>query len=111
MLPRIRELGLASYVLGASTPFYNKLCVIMWRRHGDVRGVITLLREMMYVGLSFDQDTLDLVHEMETALDALGQDGSRPFSRVLATMPDYSLDVQSQLAKLANKVEAAVQSR
>lgn len=111
MLPRIRELGLASYVLGASTPFYNELCAILWRRHGDVRGVIALLREMMYVGLRFDQDTLDLVHEMETALDALGQDDSRPFSKVLATMPDYSLDVQSQLAKLANKVEAAVQLR
>ncbi|ROT37796.1 hypothetical protein SODALDRAFT_333552 [Sodiomyces alkalinus F11] len=111
MLPRIRELGLASYVLGASTPFYNELCAIMWRRHGDVRGVIALLREMMYVGLSFDQDTLDLVHEMETALDAMGQDGARPFSKVLATMPDYSIDVQSQLAKLANKVEAAVRLR
>lgn len=109
VLPRIRELGLASYVLGASTAFYNELCAIMWRRHGDVRGVLKLLQEMKYVGLSFDKTTLKLVHEMETALDLMGShDASRPFSKVLATMPDYGVDVQGHLGKIANQVEASV---
>ncbi|KXJ89294.1 hypothetical protein Micbo1qcDRAFT_165352, partial [Microdochium bolleyi] len=48
LLPRIKELGLESYVLGISTPFYNELLDIYWRRRGDLSGMLALLEEMRH---------------------------------------------------------------
>jgi hypothetical protein len=108
VLPRIRELGMASYVLGASTPFYNELAAITWRRHGDVRGVMSLLQEMLFAGLTPDSQTLSLVHEIEERLDAMSDGKEGPFAKLLSTMPEHDFDVRSQLGHLANRLEPAV---
>ncbi|KAM0324641.1 hypothetical protein ACHAQA_008032 [Verticillium albo-atrum] len=108
LLPRIRECGFASYVLGATTGFFNELATIHWRRRGDVRGVISLLQEMQHAGLSFDQRTLKLVQTIEASLDNMGADTQGPFTRALSTMPDYSFDVRAQLTSLVNKIAPAV---
>ena len=42
LLPRIKELGLESFVLGVSTPFYNELLEIYWKRRGDLLGMMGL---------------------------------------------------------------------
>lgn len=65
VLPRIKALGLASYVLGASTPLYNHLLGIRWLRQGDAGAVFALLSEMQRAGLAFDQGTLNLVKSIE----------------------------------------------
>ncbi|OAA59779.1 hypothetical protein SPI_05977 [Niveomyces insectorum RCEF 264] len=65
VLPRIKARGLASYVLGAGTPFYNQLLRIRWTRFGDSGAVFALLAEMQRAGLAFDQDTLDVVKSIE----------------------------------------------
>lgn len=108
VLPRIRELGMASYVLGASTPFYNELAAITWRRHGDVRGVMSLLQEMLFAGLTPDLQTLRLVHEIEERLDAMSDGKEGPFAKLLSTMPEHDFDVRSQLGSLANRLEPAI---
>ncbi|KAH6677879.1 hypothetical protein F5X68DRAFT_264032 [Plectosphaerella plurivora] len=108
VLPRIRELGMASYVLGASTPFYNELVAITWRRHGDVRGVMSLLQEMLFAGLTPDKQTLALVHEIEDRLDAMSDGKEGPFAKLLSTMPEHDFEMRSQLGTLANRLEPAV---
>ncbi|KAF3355808.1 hypothetical protein VDGD_09538 [Verticillium dahliae] len=108
LLPRVRELGFASYVLGATTSFFNELATIYWRRNGDVRGVIGLLQEMQHAGLSFDKGTLELVRAIEASLDGMASESQGPFTQVLATMPDYSFDVRAQLTSLVNKIIPAV---
>ncbi|KAM0277001.1 hypothetical protein ACHAQH_006184 [Verticillium albo-atrum] len=108
LLPRIRELGFASYVLGATTGFFNELATIHWHRHGDVRGVISLLQEMQHAGLNFDKKTLKLVKTIEASLDDMSGESQGPFTQVLATMPDYSFDVRAQLTSLVNKIAPAV---
>ncbi|CRK42913.1 hypothetical protein BN1723_007517, partial [Verticillium longisporum] len=108
LLPRVRELGFASYVLGATTSFFNELATIYWRRNGDVRGVIGLLQEMQHAGLSFDKGTLALVRAIEASLDGMASESQGPFTQVLATMPDYSFDVRAQLTSLVNKIIPAV---
>ncbi|ERS95342.1 hypothetical protein HMPREF1624_08220 [Sporothrix schenckii ATCC 58251] len=65
VLPRVKALGLASYVLGASTPLYNHLLGIRWLRQGDAPAVFALLSEMQRAGLPFDQGTLNLVKSIE----------------------------------------------
>lgn len=108
VLPRIRELGLASYVLGASTAFYNELAVIMWRRRGDVRGVINLLQEMQYAGLQCDEQTLDLILEIEAFMDAMSEGQQGRFLQSLSTMPGYDLDIRARLGRFANKIEPTI---
>ncbi|KAL1904686.1 hypothetical protein Sste5344_009634 [Sporothrix stenoceras] len=65
VLPRIKSLGLASYVLGASTQLYNHLLGMRWLRQGDANAVFGLLSEMQRAGLAFDQSTLNLVKSIE----------------------------------------------
>lgn len=65
LLPRIKELGLVSYVLGVSTAFYNRLILIIWERYGDATTVMSLLEEMRHAGLRFDEDSLSVVSQIE----------------------------------------------
>lgn len=81
ILPRIKQLGLASYVLGATTPFYNSLMSILWHRYHNVAAVISLWDEMHHAGLSYDPASL---HTLEQARQSLEQyDG--PFHEMLMT--------------------------
>ncbi|CAK7230168.1 hypothetical protein SBRCBS47491_007494 [Sporothrix bragantina] len=75
VLPRIKALGLASYVLGASTPLYNHLMHIRWRRQGDAPAVFALLQEMQRAGLAFDAATLAIVKSIEWHVVPLTREG------------------------------------
>lgn len=57
LLPRIRELGHTSYVLGASTQFYNSLMSLKWHRHSSLREIHQLLSEMERGGVEFNEET------------------------------------------------------
>ncbi|EJT75371.1 hypothetical protein GGTG_05308 [Gaeumannomyces tritici R3-111a-1] len=58
ILPRVKSLGLESFVLGASAQFYTMLMSIMWNRYNDGHAVLNLVEEMMHAGL----ETTYLVH-------------------------------------------------
>ncbi|CAK7264500.1 hypothetical protein SEPCBS57363_001113 [Sporothrix epigloea] len=75
VLPRIKALGLASYVLGASTPLYNHLLHMRWRRQGDAPAVFALLQEMQRAGLVFDAATLAIVKSIEWHVVPLTREG------------------------------------
>ncbi|CAK7231581.1 hypothetical protein SCUCBS95973_007964 [Sporothrix curviconia] len=75
VLPRIKALGLASFVLGASTPLYNHLMHIRWRRQGDAPAVFALLQEMQRAGLAFDAATLAVVKSIEWHVVPLTREG------------------------------------
>jgi len=81
MLPRIKQLGLASYVLGATTPFYNSLMAILWHRYHNVAAVISLWDEMHHAGLSYDQASLRTLEQAQQSLEQY--DG--PFQEMLMT--------------------------
>ena len=57
LLPQIRSSGPTSYVLGASTEFYNALIELRWDIYSDLRGVDGLLMEMERSGVGFDMGT------------------------------------------------------
>ncbi|KAL2151647.1 hypothetical protein VTH82DRAFT_6745 [Thermothelomyces myriococcoides] len=93
ILPRVKELGPASYVLGVSTPFYNQLARILWSRYGDPTAVFNLLEEMRVAGLYCDKDTRSIVQQIETFLTAVGEGRWGPFLRELASLPEYEFAV------------------
>ncbi|KAI8965472.1 hypothetical protein F5Y11DRAFT_292288 [Daldinia sp. FL1419] len=98
VLPRIKELGLESYILGVSTPFYNELLDIYWTRRGDLSGVLDLLEEMQHCGLRFDTQTASFLGKVDTALTMLAtRESAGSFGRALATMPEYDRSVRQRI--------------
>lgn len=70
LLPRIRELGHTSYVLGASTQFYNSLMSLKWHRNSSLREIHKLLSEMEQSGVEFDEETCRIVHHIADEREA-----------------------------------------
>ncbi|KAK5045260.1 hypothetical protein LTR84_009366 [Exophiala bonariae] len=64
LLPRIRELGHTSYVLGASTQFYNTLIALRWQRNSSLREVHQFLSEMQNSGVEFNEETARLIRHI-----------------------------------------------
>lgn len=93
ILPRVKELGLASYVLGVSTPFYNELARIQWQRYGDPTATFNVLEEMRVAGLYCDENTRGVVQGVEAFLGKVVQGRWGPFLRELAMLPEYELKV------------------
>lgn len=81
LLPRIKELGLESYVLGISTPLYNELLDIHWRRRGDLQGMLALLEEMRHCGLYFDEQTSSILATVGRESQQLSRGGYLPRNR------------------------------
>ena len=106
ILPRVKELGLTSYVLGASTPFYNALAEVYWRRYGNVEAVLSLLKEMRHAGLQSDGQTLAVVDSIRTSLAAATSDEAGPFLRELASLPEYQLSVRPEIAQWSRRITA-----
>ncbi|KAK2039470.1 hypothetical protein LZ31DRAFT_558741 [Colletotrichum somersetense] len=111
VLPRVKELGLASYVLGVSTPFYNELASILWYRHGDTQAVLDVLDEMQFAGLSYDEQTLRLVDAIEMALASFRRGQLGIFSKAIGAMPGYNLDVKSRVERYGRRVRRNVKEQ
>lgn len=111
VLPRVQELGLASYVLGASTPFYNTLMGIYWYRYGDVSAVFSLLEEMRRAGLSFDEESLEMLRDMETAMVPLAEGEQGQFVKELTAMPEYEAAFDSRLPHWEKVIQSSVEDK
>ncbi|ERF76437.1 hypothetical protein EPUS_07317 [Endocarpon pusillum Z07020] len=61
LLPRIRSLGLRSYVLGTSTQLYNTLLLHRWSVYSDLPTMDRLLHEMERGGIDFDAETISII--------------------------------------------------
>lgn len=111
VLPRVQELGLASYVLGASTPLYNTLMSIYWYRYGDVSAVFSLLEEMRRAGLSFDEDTLELLRDMEKDMVPYAEGEHGPFVKELTAMPEYEAAFDSRLSHWERVIRSSIEEK
>ncbi|KAI1463505.1 uncharacterized protein F4812DRAFT_446373 [Daldinia caldariorum] len=109
ILPRIKELGLESYMLGVSTPFYNELLEIYWTRRGDISGILELLEEMRHCGLSFDAQTASLLGRVNTVVTKLATKASSgSFGKALMTMPEYDRSVRLRVRDWYDAVDTSV---
>jgi hypothetical protein len=61
LLPRIKACGPISYVLGATTPFYNELLYTLWTKYEDYSGMVDILTEMERAGVEMDEETVEVV--------------------------------------------------
>lgn len=111
LLPRIKQLGLASYVLGVSTSFYNRLIGVMWERFGDAVGVMSLLEEMRHAGLHFDEDTKSIVHRIERVLFSAERGDNGHFLKKLMTMPEYEPLLEMRLSHWVGHIDRSINER
>ncbi|KAH8757264.1 hypothetical protein F5883DRAFT_160396 [Diaporthe sp. PMI_573] len=111
LLPRIKQLGLPSYVLGVSTSFYNKLLSVMWERFGDVPGVFALLEEMRHAGLQFDEETKSVLHRIDYVLRSAqrGEDGY--FVRKMMQMPEYEFILSKRISNWVRHIDWSINHR
>ncbi|KAL9120274.1 MAG: hypothetical protein Q9187_003171 [Circinaria calcarea] len=63
LLPQIKDLGPISYILGASTEFYNELLYIRYKHHLDPNAVADLVDEMIDQGIGTDELTWQLLQD------------------------------------------------
>ncbi|KAI1346704.1 hypothetical protein F5Y01DRAFT_308086 [Xylaria sp. FL0043] len=112
VLPRIKDLGLESYVLGVSTPFFNELIAIYWDRRGDLSGMLNLLEEMRHCGLYFDKQTASILNRVDTLVSGLANAKSRSgFGRALMLMPEYEQSQRERLRHWHRVVDLSVRER
>lgn len=111
LLPRIKQLGLPSYVLGVSTSFYNKLLSVMWERFGDVGGVFSLLEEMRHAGLQFDEETKSVLHRMDYVLRSAERGESGYFVKKMMQMPEYEPIMSKRMSNWVRHVDWSINHR
>lgn len=111
LLPRIKQLGLPSYVLGVSTSFYNKLLSVMWNRFGDAGGVMALLEEMRHAGLQFDEETKSILHRMTRVLRSAHQGENGDFLKEMMRMPEYEPLLTTRLSHWNRQIDLNINER
>jgi hypothetical protein len=111
ILPRVKELGPASWVLGVSTPFYNELARILWNRYGDPTAVFNLLEEMRVAGLYCDEGTRNVVQQIEQFLGSVSQGNWGPFLRELASLPEYEFAVLPRIRHWLKTIQVHIYER
>ena len=111
ILPRVKELGPASYVLGVSTPFYNELARILWSRYGNPSAVFDLFEEMRVAGLYCDENTRQVVLQIEQFLGGVSQGRWGPFLRELVSLPEYESAIVPRIRHWLKTINVHVYER
>lgn len=111
LLPRVKELGLVSYILGISTPFYNELARIQWRRYGNPTAVLNLLEEMRAAGLYLDESTRGLVISIQKFMRQAENGNWGPFLGELIMLPQYEGGLGPRVAHWLKSIQGSIQDR
>ncbi|KAK8085771.1 hypothetical protein PG997_007042 [Apiospora hydei] len=105
------QLGLESYVLGVSTPFYNELLRIYYHRYGDLEKMLDLLEEMRHSGLYFDEGTASILTQVHQQTKSLAKGDFGPFGQAIMTMPEYEYSVRTRIGHWHRGVDISIKQR
>ncbi|KAH8645816.1 hypothetical protein BX600DRAFT_164177 [Xylariales sp. PMI_506] len=108
ILPRIKALGLNSFVLGVTTPFCNELLRIYYERYGSVSKMLELLDEMDQSGVTLDEGTATIISRAYNELSDLADGEEGKFAEAIMTMPEYEDSVRDRLARWQVSVEQSI---
>ncbi|KAG6177655.1 hypothetical protein E4U27_004183 [Claviceps purpurea] len=100
ILPRVKSLGLPSYVLGVSSPFYTRLARMHWMRFGDAAAALDILQEMSSAGLYADESTHELLVMMQEHLQGLAWGAQGPFVMGMMDAPPYDASLAQRLEEM-----------
>ncbi|KAF4120931.1 hypothetical protein GMORB2_2417 [Geosmithia morbida] len=97
ILPRVKSLGLTSYVLGATTPLYTSLARMYWESFADAQSVLGLVQEMNASGLHPDQELCDLLRSIGRQISGCTRGIQGPFVEAMANTASYDENVVDRL--------------
>ncbi|TLS22929.1 uncharacterized protein PpBr36_06597 [Pyricularia pennisetigena] len=111
ILPRVKSLGLASYILGASVDLYTTQMKMHWQRYRDVRAVLDLMDEMRSAELLFDHQHLVMLDQMERAI-LLCLSGRRgdAMANIFAS-PEWATLLVTRIAHFKNWIKKDLKNR
>ncbi|KAL5598315.1 hypothetical protein BROUX41_003626 [Berkeleyomyces rouxiae] len=107
ILPRLKQLGLAAYVLGASTPLYDELLRVSWVLHGSIPEIIELVQRMRDDGLAYSVATLRAVDEIAVQMTEV-KDATNNFAEPVLGLPMFDVQARKALMRQYTLIEAAV---
>ncbi|KAK8070243.1 hypothetical protein PG994_006859 [Apiospora phragmitis] len=111
VLPRVKQLGLESYVLGVSTPFYNELLRIYYHRYGDLEKMLDLLEEMRHSGLYFDEGTASILDQVHHQTKDLANGHFGQLGQAIMFMPEYEYSVRTRIGHWHRGVGISIKQR
>ncbi|KAL7926967.1 hypothetical protein ACQKWADRAFT_279149 [Trichoderma austrokoningii] len=111
ILPRIKELGLPSFVLGVSTSFYSKLAEIHWHRFGDANSALDMLEEMNYAGLFANKESNGLLSQVRNHLHACTWGGQGPFVMAMMESSEYGNALIQRIEFIEKMIEQSSHDR
>ncbi|KAG8666845.1 hypothetical protein FPOAC2_11978 [Fusarium poae] len=105
ILPRIKELGLSSYVLGVSSPLFIRLAQIHWERYGDAESACDALDEMKPLGIFPTEiekikEVEKVVKEIEEHLHSCTWGAQGPFVMAMMQGGPYDATLTARLGRL-----------
>lgn len=100
ILPRVKSLGLTSYVLGASTPFYTALAGMHWDRYGDAPSALDTIQEISATGLYADAGVGSLLRRIRAHVASCSRGLQGPFVSAMMEAPPYDADLEQRLDDL-----------
>lgn len=108
ILPRVKELGLSSYVLGVSAPFYSRLARVYWNRFGDANSALDVLQEMNSIGLGADKEVRDLLAQIRDHLHGCTWGAQGPFVMAMMESPPYDAALMQRLEDMDRSVKQSL---
>jgi hypothetical protein len=108
ILPRVKELGLPSYVLGVSTPFYTNLARMHWNRFGDANSALDVLQEMNSAGLYADEGVHELLVTIRDHLHGCTWGAQGPFVMGMMEAPPYDGMLTQRLEEMEKYVVQSI---
>lgn len=108
ILPRVKELGLPSYVLGVSTPFYSKLASLYWTRFGDSTSALNILQEMLSTGLYANEESKEVVESMRDHLHGCTWGAQGPFVMAMMESSPYDASLSQRLENMYHHIQASI---
>ncbi|RDA95536.1 hypothetical protein CP533_1281 [Ophiocordyceps camponoti-saundersi (nom. inval.)] len=109
VLPRIKALGLCSFVLGVSTPFYVRLARIHWNRLGDAAMALDVLQEMSNSGLYYDKAAKVLLAHIRDNLHGCTWGAQGSFVMKMMEFSPYDSVLTQRLERMEEDVDTALQ--
>ncbi|OAA73725.1 hypothetical protein ISF_00626 [Cordyceps fumosorosea ARSEF 2679] len=108
ILPRVKELGLPSYVLGVSTSFYSRLASLYWTRFGDSNAALSVLQEMLSSGLYANDESMEVVDSIRDHLHGCTWGAQGPFVMAMMESSPYDASLSQRLDNMQRYIHTSI---
>ncbi|PMB64085.1 hypothetical protein BM221_009876 [Beauveria bassiana] len=108
ILPRVKELGLPSYVLGVSTSFYSRLASLYWTRFGDSNAALSVLQEMLSSGLYANDESMEVVESIRDHLHGCTWGAQGPFVMAMMESSPYDASLSQRLENMRRYIRTSI---